>query len=164
MKPARRLKDPLDTRELAWAAGLFEGEGYISSTIHGKGIVFPKVGLNMTDCDTVERFQRALGGIGNIHTILPAPPRKRQWRWQAQNFEACQATIALLWHQLGPRRRARAAEVLQQARETRKFVRLMRRDGPCLSDGDCEQPVFARGLCRSHYNRQWWRKRREKTS
>lgn len=53
--------------DIAWAAGLFEGEGYISFTRNkykGKYYPqkFPKIGLEMTDYDVLQKFQSIVGG------------------------------------------------------------------------------------------------------
>jgi len=100
---------PWNTRELAWAAGLFEGEGWITSG--GIGGAKCILGLSMTDEDAVQRFRDALG-FGSIYLVDKGPGCKVQYRWVVQSFEKVQAALAMMWFGWGQRRRARAAEVL----------------------------------------------------
>lgn len=99
-----------------WAAGLFEGEGWIS--IQG---YCPSMGIQMSDKDILEKFAQAIGG-GPIYYRKPkvysyevVKTRKEQWAWRVVGFQNVQAVIAYLWPWLGARRRSRAKEVLQLA-------------------------------------------------
>ena len=116
----------LSTRELAWAAGLFEGEGCITinpfKTMPTRSPV-PVLILSMTDEDSVRRFHRAVGGLGSIRVLRQADDsryasglRQRQWTWQTSCHQRVQAVIAMLWFGLGERRRSRAIEVLKETR------------------------------------------------
>jgi hypothetical protein len=93
--------------EIAWAAGLFEGEGCFAWT------GTPSVILGMTDRDIVERFA-AIVGFGLLYEEPRRPPEQTLYRWRANGFENVQAVLAMLWQWLGPRRRARAVEVLRR--------------------------------------------------
>lgn len=111
------------TREqLAWAAGIFEGEGCISllrrrsprSDIHSV-----MVSMYMTDRDVIERFSEIVS-IGHLtHGPFKKDTNLLGHVWQTGKFEHAQALIALLWPWLGDRRRARAVEVLQATHNTR---------------------------------------------
>lgn len=101
---ARKIED------VAWAAGLFEGEG---SCFVGSGQRQPIVSLVMTDEDVVRRFARILG-VGNVHSYA-TPPRKRYWRWSVQSKDDVLVVLGLLFPFLGERRAARAAEVIERA-------------------------------------------------
>jgi hypothetical protein len=98
---------------LAWAAGLFEGEGSISIHQRRNGIVH----LAMTDADVVERFAKVMG-FGRIYHH-PQDKRKATYKplinWVAGSFEHVQAAIAMMWPWLGTRRQSRAIEVLRVA-------------------------------------------------
>jgi hypothetical protein len=103
-------------RTLAWAAGLFEGEGSITwNRAKGKGYVV--LLLSMTDGDVVRRFHGALG-LGRLNgpyrrgLAASGNPRKPLFYWSASGFEHVQAIVAMFWPWLGDRRRARACEVL----------------------------------------------------
>ncbi len=104
-----------DREQLAWAAGLFEGEGCLSFTRRPNGSLRnAQAILRMTDEDTVRSFQQALG----FGTIYAYPKRREHWKptwdWKASTFELFQMTVILLWPWLKSRRRAKAVKVLQQ--------------------------------------------------
>lgn len=105
------------TREsLAWAAGLFEGEGCISVQ-RPRGHQYIQLSLVMNDEDRVRLFAEAIG-VGQIYHVKPQKskvPVKRHdsWNWHTGKFEVAQAVIAMLWEWLGPRRRNRAVELLK---------------------------------------------------
>lgn len=103
----------ISREELAYAGGLFTGEGYITINRYRTSPWQPKVGISMTDLPPLERFQKAVGGRGVIYGPYDRLlGHKKVWMWTVQNFEQAQAVIAMLWPWLCPRRRARAAEVL----------------------------------------------------
>lgn len=93
--------------DLAWAAGLWEGEGCFTGV---KNRV-PQATMSMTDEDVMRRFAVVIG-FGTIYAVTKPAPRKNCWMWQSRTFESFQATVALLWPWLHERRRARAAELL----------------------------------------------------
>jgi hypothetical protein len=108
----------LDTRELAWAAGLFEGEGCISLKTHRAGTYrllttrrYLHLTVKMGDRDSVDRFHRAIGGLGAVYRQSDG-----MWSWQTGKFEHGQAVIAMLWYGFGERRRNRCVEVLEMCR------------------------------------------------
>lgn len=108
--------------EQAWAAGLFEGEGWI--TMRNQDIPSAQMGLASTDKDTVERFHSAIGGLGGVFTRnYQNPNHKLQWVWQSGKFEHIQAIISLLWPGLNERRRTRAAEVLKEHVRLRQVIK-----------------------------------------
>jgi hypothetical protein len=109
--------------ELAYAAGLYEGEGTVCASY---GTFLTKSGerrprqspgfqlkIGMTDLEPLERFQEAVG-FGTIY----GPYEKKQIGWKpyyhysVDSFEKTQAAIAMLWSWLSPRRREQAAAAL----------------------------------------------------
>ncbi len=113
---------PASREDLAWAAGLFEGEGCITwrQNTARNGQVYPALQVKMTDEDRVRRFREVVGvGLVRPHVRPMKSHHKQQWAWKVYSYESCQAVIALLWVWLGPRRRARAVEVLRTAQNTR---------------------------------------------
>lgn len=102
--------------ELAWAAGLFEGEGCISSIRAGR-TWYLKVA--MTDREVLDRFH-AIVGRGRIY-IHSAHKSKRgiergwskAWVWQVGSRGDVLHVLGLLMPNLGSRRRARAEEALR---------------------------------------------------
>jgi hypothetical protein len=113
-------------RELAWAAGLYEGEGSVSMVRRRKpeqakrhGMASCRVRLDMTDEDTVRRFHAAVG-IGRVYGPYSPPSagpnRKPVWCWGVDGFEKAQAIAALLWFGLGSRRKSQFRAALDSAR------------------------------------------------
>lgn len=102
--------------ELAYAGGLFTGEGCITILRHKRTAWQPALVIEMTDLAPLERFQTAVGGLGKIRGPYHSPSRpahtKPVYIWRVQTFEPAQAILAMLWPFLCPRRRARAVEVL----------------------------------------------------
>lgn len=143
----------LDLRELAWAAGLFEGEGCIfGAKDKTSGIVYPLLSLAMTDLDVVERFHRAVGGLGKISKWSPrkspynGKPLKQMWQWDAGGHKLSIAVIPMLWFGLGERRRAKAAEVLHAWKTCPRKRQWYPKE--CTV---CSAPTIAVGRCNRHY-------------
>lgn len=105
----------VDPRELAWAAGFFDGEGCTSvSKVWGaQRTPVPRISIAQTDPRPLERFHRAVGGLGNIRTFAPADARhSRQWVLHASGWRVTQAIIALLWSSLSEPKREQARKAL----------------------------------------------------
>lgn len=105
-------------KNIAWAAGLFEGEGSIGSYHQKPTYKYPTIRacMDMTDQDVVEHFGAVIG-FGNV---LPRPRRKSlyktAWRWQTSKFETVQAMVAMFWPWLGERRKQQAKKALLEYR------------------------------------------------
>lgn len=101
--------------DIAWAAGLFEGEGtvFTANQLHrtsGKTYSYPRLELKMTDQDVVERF-RSIVGCGSIHFKPKARDHwKDAWCWQLTDAASCRRVVAAFWPYLGTRRKAKATE------------------------------------------------------
>lgn len=103
--------------ELAWAAGLFEGEGCFYLRRPGKRSVHLGATLVMIDEDIVRRFGEIVG-VGHFSSEkrkLQRPHHTPTWRWQA-NGEAVEHVFALIGDYLGERRRAKYAEIVAARR------------------------------------------------
>lgn len=102
--------------EMAWVAGLFEGEGSISTA--GKSTFVLR--LAMTDEDVIRRLHR-ITGVGNVYD-KPAQivGHKHQWIWIVSKQEHLQAMLAAMWPWLCSRRRAKAVEALEVYRRPRQ--------------------------------------------
>lgn len=133
------------TREdLAWAAGLFEGEGCFSLA-HAKGVAQPTCVVSMSDEDVIRRLHRLLG-IGSVRKTSRkayGPDRKDLWTWTAAGFRSAQYVVALLWNWLGERRQTRAAEILRAGAATPARTKTH-----CLNGHDLRDE--ANTLVRSH--------------
>jgi hypothetical protein len=97
---------------MAWAAGLFEGEGSFSCA---SSRVMSR--LSSTDEDVVRKFREVVR-VGRVygpamHGHLGTKPL---WTWQVTAFEDVQAIVAMFWRWLGQRRRKKALETLEMGR------------------------------------------------
>ncbi len=113
----------INREDIAWAAGLFEGEGSISWSRHknryrpdGECYHTLQMSLHSTDEDVVRKFAKIIG-VGKVHGPyrFPSPEvpnRKPSWYWGITSHERCQAVIAMLWPWLCSRRKAKAKETL----------------------------------------------------
>jgi hypothetical protein len=103
--------------EIAWAAGLFEGEGSVGCWGARKSL---RAVMYTTDRDVLEKFVSVVG-IGRI-SDRPRKPRpsnlakKDQWCWTASGFRNVQAICAAFWLWLGERRRGQATKALMDGR------------------------------------------------
>jgi len=90
--------------DLAWASGLFEGEG-TAGAVKQRNRLYARAKVNMTDQDRVARFREVLG-TGNLYGPYQQPNGwKDQWVIQWEGLEQVQALACMLWPWLGPRRR-----------------------------------------------------------
>ena len=99
-------------RSIDWAAGLFEGEGCVT-TNRTHGYAYPMLTMDMTDEDSLRDFAATVG-VGNV--IGPydrggnKPAWKPVWRWSICGTRAVGAAWAL-FPLLGERRQLRMLEV-----------------------------------------------------
>ena len=96
--------------EIAWAAGLFEGEGSITHFPRNRDSFDLQVALTMTDEDVARRFDEIVGRgkvYGPYHPPSYDDRHKPFWRWMA-NGDAGHDVLDLLGTWLSPRRVARA--------------------------------------------------------
>lgn len=101
--------------ELAWAAGLFEGEGtFTLARVRRDGrpeLTYARASVVSTDRDVVERFHAAMG-VGSI-TVEKRRERghKDLYKWGVQSRAGFKVAANKLRPWLCARRRARLAEV-----------------------------------------------------
>src|SRR6266850_7349629 len=98
--------------QIAWAAGLFEGEGCFNAYVRKSGKIQMQVVLGMTDSDVVNRFAQIIGFGSVTHGRMTREGNKPLHEWRLYEATKVRAFIALLLPYLGERRRARALEVL----------------------------------------------------
>src|SRR5215831_1091860 len=111
--------------DIAWAVGLYEGEG--SASVNNRDRT-PVVNLSTTDLDTIERFHRIVG-VGRIGTYRPPLPRKPLYQWSVTKSDEIIQVLNLFIDSgyLGSRRLEQANKVLVRAREIKPH-RNKRRD------------------------------------
>jgi hypothetical protein len=96
--------------DLAWLAGLYEGEGSTSASVAHQKNTTPmlSVTINMTDLDVLERAQR-VAGMGKIYGPYQRGTNKPHWMFKVQRQAHAYALLAALWPWLGMRRRGQVA-------------------------------------------------------
>jgi hypothetical protein len=79
--------------ELAWAAGIFDGEGYIASVarkVPSSGRRVPRLEMRVSqyhDDEVINRFAAALGG-GRVYHRVIRRSGATEWAWAAYSLEA----------------------------------------------------------------------------
>lgn len=108
--------------QAAWAAGLFDGEGYIRIRDDRRVVL----GLEMTDADIVHRFKNTFAGMGHIYN---RPARVRPHSKSGKSKPTCvfevgngpdvEHILKTILPYLGVRRSDRAVEALDVLRRRR---------------------------------------------
>lgn len=99
--------DPLD---IAWAAGLFEGEGCIRHAREKNGTQ-RRLTLVSTDLDVIEKFAAITGG--GIRERSVTGNRQRAWVWQIDRWALVSKVLRSFYPHLCARRGAKALELLR---------------------------------------------------
>lgn len=101
---------------LAWAAGLFEGEGSIITARNQF-----TVRMGMTDKDVVDRMHQTIG-LGTIrgpYINTSGHNKKPMYFWCVNSSPQSYAVLVAMWPWLGERRRQRAAEAIRMFHTTK---------------------------------------------
>lgn len=114
---ARGYRWGVKSEDVAWAAGLFEGEGWFevvySKTIPGaaRGL---RIGVGSTDRDVLEKLQGIFPGTIRLRKARPTayPTAKPFWVWTVATRDEVTRIIELLLPWLGERRRSQAETAL----------------------------------------------------
>lgn len=145
--------------EIAWLAGILEGEGYFASH---RGSPYIKV--DMTDRDIIARIA-ALAGMAVRGPRQPKgkPTYKPVWSCYISGHKAIGVMLTVYTH-LGARRRAAVRGAVATWRSSPYPTRLSR-ERARAKGLDCghEDGYYARGQCRSCYSKRYmraWRRRR----
>lgn len=104
MGPTKSFKSDV---QIAWVAGLIEGEGWFGTRGGGR----PTVEVASTDRDVIDRL-RAWTGVGTIDGPYVRPNRKPYFKWRVTAREDAAALLLELCPYLCERRLRRAREVL----------------------------------------------------
>ena len=107
--------------ELAWAAGLFEGEGCISVSRRGdRPSPAWVLVLGMTDEDAVRAFH-CIVGVGTVYCRKEIPNHCRaMWIWRCGSRNDIAYVLASFLPFLNKRRTAKAREALNEIAELQK--------------------------------------------
>jgi hypothetical protein len=97
--------------EIAWLAGLFEGEGsLIRKPNQGVQMV-----IGMTDEDVILKAQAIAGGTVRPIFYPKNPERKQAWKWAVSNWPEVLALINLMLPYMGQRRGGKMRAILAEA-------------------------------------------------
>ena len=107
--------------EIAWLAGLFEGEGYFGfqSSLRAQ--------ILMTDLDVIEKVKLITMCRGAIYNKKPSPGRKQAYALQLSGQQAAELMVAIYPH-MGERRRERILAGLRKWRDSPGPGNYKRRD------------------------------------
>lgn len=98
---------------IAWAAGLFEGEGCIYFRYEKDKYLKLKLVLVTTDKDVIIKFHQIIG-YGSIKQIAWRKfTTKTTWEWAINSREEAKLCLNLLVPYLGERRKQKAKELLK---------------------------------------------------
>src|SRR5712692_6908714 len=94
--------------QIAWAAGLFEGEGTITLSGASKS---PRLKVSMVDQDIVRKFAKIVRGGHLSIWIVKNPKHRKQLCWYTGQKATVARVLKLLIPHFGKRRLKRALEV-----------------------------------------------------
>jgi hypothetical protein len=111
--------------DIAWATGLFEGEGTCTvqwnsrMNAAGQRVVYKKgrihLALQMTDWEPVVRFASIIG-LGRVFGPYQLASGRASWAWHTTRPEEATRAIQLLWPRLSPERKAKIRKVVLRGR------------------------------------------------
>lgn len=126
--------------EIAWAAGLFEGEGCFDAS-GGQHAHRPRATMSLVDTDVLDKFVRIVG----VGKVVPITPRQatHQWAWQWYTTEEEFYVVAnMLRPHLG-KRRAQAIDDCIAKRAA--YVQLKTTPVPCKVCSKIFERAFVKG-------------------
>lgn len=96
---------------LAWLAGIIEGEGSIEYGAGSRGNYY-KVTVEMTDLDVVDRVHR-IAGCGTLRGPYWHPKSTKEiWKWAVQNRPAVLALLQVIYPLMGIRRQTKIEDLM----------------------------------------------------
>jgi hypothetical protein len=110
----------MDESEIAWLAGLLEGEGCFHLKTRGPvkkdgtRYIGPVVDVNMTDEDVIRKL-RDITGVGNVqgpYSVSRKENWKPIWRWAVQKRSDALMIMKLVRDHMCERRRSKIDEIL----------------------------------------------------
>jgi LAGLIDADG-like domain len=104
----------VNREELAWAAGLFDGEGTI-------GLNQRHISMSMAQVnpEVLLRFQAAVGGLGHVYGPYQRQEKTHSqwWVFCPTSFEHTQAIVAMLWTFLSSPKKEQISKTFKQFEE-----------------------------------------------
>jgi len=142
----------ITTLDIAWLAGILEGEGCFGSYA-AEGRIVPFVDVSMSDKDVVAR-SAALVGVATCQKVDPRKETyKTQYKWRATGRRAI-GVMLTVYPLMGVRRQAKIRDTVALWRtvpHTRNAPGMGRRMATCHP----ERRMAAKGLCGSCYQMKW---------
>jgi hypothetical protein len=131
----------MKAEDVAWFAGLFEGEG---SLCRSTGRNCWRMSLRMTDEDVVRRIHSLFGGAvyDDRRDVITNGKHKRAWQWQVCKQEEINKIVLSIRPHMGQRRGAKMDEFLKYFAE------------PVLSHSDRLKKVWADSDFRARMSRE----------
>jgi hypothetical protein len=160
-KPRPQLRETNDV-ELAWLAGLLEGEGafvvqHVKADARQAARVRVRVSLQMTDQDVVERV-RTVVGLGKVGTYHPHSERhKDTYVWGISSKGVVVPLLQLLRPHMGQRRRTQIDACLAAVEAAGGIPQRKRRHGQTKYQLDgcrCDVCYQAKSLANSRRDRR----------
>lgn len=138
--PPNKPTIAIDTHELSWAAGFFDGEGTV--LWRGRKRLELAMTISQSDLRPLLRFHRAIGHIGTLRG--PYKPKgkdhyKQCWVVGTHGHAATQAVIALLWKWLSEPKREQASAAMAAAIPYYRNRSVWGKGRSVLSMGDVER-------------------------
>lgn len=130
--------------DLAWIAGLLEGEGYFCINRDGRGLTRGatlQAGCGMTDRDVIHRLHRLIG-VG--HISIEKTTNKPVYRWRCNNTSAY-ALMILLQPSMGQRRQKTIRHLIKWY--ATKLQALPKYKIRHLPSGRIEEPYVLKDWC-----------------
>ena len=104
----------MNREALAWAAGLYDGEGGLYFNPSGRGLCLQ---VAQGHPGILNRFQAAVG-LGKVYG--PYGVNQNMWYFRARKFETVQAIFAMLWTFLSQPKQDQIRHALHLYENTRK--------------------------------------------
>jgi len=109
----------MSKKNIAWCAGLFEGEGCVYVHYRERGYQRAYAVINMTDEDVIKDFHKTIGighiwgPYGDYRKKKDGGPRLPQWRWYSTGEKALKF-IDLIYPYMGKRRKKKMDEIRKE--------------------------------------------------
>ena len=121
----------MHSEDTAWLAGLLEGEGYFqpwrlsyTDKSYGPGYRPPKIDVNMTDRDVLEKAQRitSAGNVWALKNYEPHRVRTPMWRWSVTKKDDVQRIATAVLPHMCSRRSQVVSDLLESIRAQAKWA------------------------------------------
>lgn len=112
--------------QIAWLAGLFEGEGSFSATVQrrlsgtGKERIILRFCIAMTDEDVIRKAMSVFPGYGGIRFQAMPNNRKTVWYWTVGAMDQIIEILMKLWPFLLERRREQIQSAFERYEQNSK--------------------------------------------